>query len=90
MNRNAQGLSLQTVVIAAISLVVLIVSISIFVGKSRLFNHETSFECNSKSVEQAQNNDCPSGTIKGKGLAKGIPSVDDGKIISCCVPLGGG
>ncbi|MBI2548357.1 hypothetical protein HYW21_03330 [Candidatus Woesearchaeota archaeon] len=59
---KAQGLSLNTIIIAVLVLIVLIVLVLIFTGKIRLFSADLE-NCVSKGG-QCQANACPSGYAK--------------------------
>lgn len=77
--KKAQGLSLSTVVIAALVLIVLIVLVIIFAGKLGNWN---------KTVES-----CPAGSVEDKGSKDACPGItlptkiiyaEDGTTMYCC------
>ncbi len=74
-NKKAQGLSLSTVVIAALVLIVLIVLTLVFAGKLGSWN-KTVDSCPPESTEEAS---CAIGTLPVKILSK-----SDGSTVYCC------
>tara|TARA_Y100000034_G_scaffold14075_1_gene14694 strand:- start:2648 stop:2932 length:285 start_codon:yes stop_codon:yes gene_type:complete len=86
---KAQGISITTIIIAAIALVVLVVLISIFVGKMGGFATKLE-DCNEKggfcvsTVEECKESGDFNTAIKGTSCQKDY--VDDKPL--CCIPVG--
>ncbi len=82
MAKKAQGLSLNTVVIAAIALLVLIIIASIFSGKLSLFSTDTRL-CENKGdrAHCVDAEECPAGEAKVGDFS----NTNCRK--SCCLPL---
>ena len=91
MHKKAQGLSVNTIIIAAIALIVLVVLIAVFTGRFGIFSKslgscETNGgqclpECKLPNVEMTQY-DCPSGfSQSGESMV-----ISAGKTV-CCVKL---
>jgi len=74
---KAQGLSMQTIVVAAIVIIVLIILIVIFSGKMNIFGEGTD-DCASKGGE------CKSSCGAGEAL---VPSSNCPDKTRCCIPL---
>jgi cell division protein FtsN len=81
MNKKAQGLSMETIVIAVIVLIVLAVLSIIFIGKMGIFG-KSATDCQGKAkgaVCKAQTDGCPADYASVSGLCP--------KEQICCVPL---
>ena len=89
MRKKAQGLPLNTIVIAVIALIVLVVLILIFRGQIGVFNRGTSCDARGgKCMNSETGKVCPS-ERPIKIYTSECPSVGDGKGAGqCCIPLG--
>ena len=74
---KAQGMPLNTIVIAAIALIVMVIIIMIFTGRIGNFNSGID-DCASKGGEPSSDGTCDLGSVK-------IPMKKEGEY--CCVPL---
>lgn len=83
MNKKAQGLSMSTIIIAAISLLVLVILATFLLRSGGDVNEATSCDgMNGQCVE-----DCATLSIDGKTyISKGQSDCPNGQ--KCCIPLG--
>jgi len=77
MMSKAQGLSMQTVVVAALVLIVLIILVVVFSGKMNFFGKGTE-ECGSKGG-QCQDRACLPGEVP---VIAACPDTEN-----CCIPI---
>jgi hypothetical protein len=89
MRKKAQGLPLNTIVMAVLALVVLIVLVLIFRGQVGVFNKGTSCDARGgKCMNNESGEVCPS-ERPIKIYTQECPVVGDGKGAGqCCIPLG--
>jgi hypothetical protein len=89
MRKKAQGLPLNTIVIAVIALIVLIVLVLIFRGQIGVFNKGTSCDARGGKCMNSESGEvCPS-ERPIKIYTQECPVVGDGKGAGqCCIPLG--
>jgi len=88
MDRKAQGLSLNTIIIAVLVLIVLVVLIVIFSGKLGDFSDKTSTDSTTGGICIAKlgrscEKDCSDGKTRVPGSTKGSWT-DCGKDRDCC------
>ncbi|MFT4304312.1 MAG: hypothetical protein ACMXYG_07130 [Candidatus Woesearchaeota archaeon] len=81
-SKKSQGISLTTVVIAAIALVVLIILILIFTGRISIFQSATN-ECPPGSDQMPIGQNCQS-SGNYEFIPAGIMRDDQGNTIYCC------
>jgi hypothetical protein len=98
--RRAQGLSMQTIILAALGIVILIVLIAVFTGKIRFFSSNVGGSCTEQGGKCSPDGSCSS--VEGKPIkiwAQGCTCHDPdstgvckGKtekgIGQCCLPIG--
>ena len=60
--KKAQGLTLNTIIIAALALLVLVILALIFTGRIQIFGRETA-SCKNNGGECNTGTDCPAGSI---------------------------
>lgn len=85
---KGQGLSITTIVVAAIALLILVVLVAVFTGQFGGFTLGVQ-DCNAKSG--ACYDSCPTGTavLQGRTSCSKLPSVDgEGKQVCCISPEG--
>ena len=84
MNKKAQGLSLNMVIMAAIALIILVIIVAIFTGNLGKFGVGVS-ACSTKSGT------CKESCVDGETaiIAKCPEAGQDETLIKCCVTVGG-
>jgi hypothetical protein len=98
MTKKAQGMSINTIIIAIIALIVLVVVILLFTGKVKFAaNNMNQESCTSRGGRCVANptDECTSVEMSASGmgcprkmdLSKGIPVDDPATAIYCCYPV---
>ncbi len=84
-NKKAQGLSINTIIIAAIAVVVLVVLIAIFTGRIGMFSTALSGTANAEKSKDAITNDCiPADSYYAKiGIEDDALSTKANQLTSC-------
>ncbi len=80
LNKKADGLSMQVVIIAIICIIVLAVLVAIFLSKTGIFGTQVS-NCRAKGGECQPVAPCPEKEVAVGGLCTDPEYV-------CCIPLG--
>ena len=95
MNKKAQGLSMNVIIIAALGLIVLVIMVLIFTGQIGVFSKSVSCEARGgECLEDIGGNKCPDHlpikiyTQNCPLLDKGGAQVANKKQGQCCIPLG--
>jgi len=90
-NKRAQGISLNTIIIAAIALIVLVVLVAIFTGRISMFSkgYDDTSEDTQSRVCNAQGGTCASDCDDIRGTPHPNPPeqgwIDCGEGYKCCV-----
>lgn len=79
LNKNAQSMSLNTIVIAALVVLVLVILAAIFMGRMGAFTGELG-DCKGECVDGGFSGDCPEGMTQIQGSCS-----DDRDV--CCVDI---
>ena len=82
--RKGQGISINTIIIAAIALLVLVVLSVIFLGRTGIFARESA-DCSNKGG-QCVVGACPGGTTVYRAFA--CEKTSEGAFQTCCLPVG--
>lgn len=83
MQRRAQGISVNVIIIAAIALVVMVILVALVINQGGVLNTGSS-SCEIDGAEcVAQNVDCPQGYVSAVGRTCGVDSATP----KCCIPL---
>ncbi len=84
MNKKAQGMPLEVVIIIAILLIVLVIILFIFSGRAKTFTSGLE-NCVAKGGECKYPGDCRGPVVTGTDCEKSLTGQDTGKI--CCLKV---